>query len=137
MKIVQMTSLQKLKHKYFATRDEVGDVGIFSSNSEPDSVNLFENVDQGEDQSNMADTHRDTNAAEEAEPEQKEEEEGDGGEGEGEENEAAEDDVSEYTDGGTKIEKKKVVKEEPKRDFSNRISSKHDQMIELDPQNLA
>lgn len=87
----------------------------------------------------MADTHRDTNAPEEAEPEVQEEEKGDmEGEGEeGEAGEAEEDAVSEYTDGGTKIEKKAVIKEEPKRDFSNRISSSRDQMIELDPQNLA
>lgn len=98
-KIVQMTSLSKIQHKYFVTRCAVGDVGIFSSNSEANRFDLFENVDQGEDQSNLADTHRDTNA----EPVEEEKEEPAAPEDDEEEN--AEDAVSEYTDGGTKIEK--------------------------------
>jgi hypothetical protein len=138
--IVQMTSLQKLKHMYFATRCEVGDVGIFSSIvPQCDCVYLWENVDQDEnaaEQSMAAETARDAASPEMGEPEQMEGEEG--AEGDGMEGEEPEDDgaASEYTDGGTKIEKKKVVKEEPKRDFSGRISSKHDQMIELDPQTI-
>ena len=34
--IVQITSLARLKHKYFATRCADGDVGLYSSSNEPD-----------------------------------------------------------------------------------------------------
>ena len=61
---------------------------------------------------------------------------GDGGDGDGGDD-AGEDEKSEYDEDGNKIEKKVVKKEEPKRDFSNRISSEKDQMIELEPQKLA
>jgi hypothetical protein len=98
-----MTSLSKIQHKYFVTRCAVGDVGIFSSNSEANCFYLFENVDQGEDQSNLADTHRDTNAPDEAVEEEKDKDEPAASAKDDDEND--DEAVSEYTDGGTKIEK--------------------------------
>ena len=47
------------------------------------------------------------------------------------EEENAEDDVSEYTDGGSPVKKKKPEPIVIKKDKSNRISSDKDQMIEI------
>lgn len=119
---------------YFATRCSDGDVGIYSSSADPDIVYLFENVDQAEEQgTHMADTQRESTTIQNEEPKKDEEEdvpeedpEGDNEEGDGEEEELDED--------GNPINKKppKII-EPPKKDKSGRISSKHDQMIELEP----
>lgn len=123
--IVQICSVKKLNDKYFATRCSIGDVGLFSSDDEPDKVHMFENVDIGDNaQSTMWDTHRDSSVkpedAEKASNAELEEEK------EEEENEDDEEDED-----GEKKKKKKVVVEVVEEDFSNRISSKWDQMIEL------
>ena len=127
--IVQITSLAKLEHKYFATRCADGDVGLYSSNVEPDQVYMFENVDQGEDEiTKLTETHRESRADEEpAAPEQVEENEEEQNPEEGEEEEPELDE-----NGDPIVKKPKVVEPPKKKDKSGRISSKEDQMIEID-----
>ena len=59
--IVQICSIKKLDNRFFATRCSIGDVGLFSSEDEPDKVHMFTDVDKAENaQSTMWDTHRDS-----------------------------------------------------------------------------
>ena len=44
-KIVQILTLSKLKNKYFATRCQYGDFGIWGSNKHPDRVLKILNLD--------------------------------------------------------------------------------------------
>jgi hypothetical protein len=47
-KIVQIITLSKFKHKYFATRCQYGDFGIWGANKHPDRVIKILNLDDPE-----------------------------------------------------------------------------------------
>jgi hypothetical protein len=47
-KITQIITLEKFDNKYFATRCEYGDLGIWGANKHPDRVLRIDNMDDSE-----------------------------------------------------------------------------------------
>ena len=113
--IVQIITLSKFGHKYFATRCIYGDFGIWGANKHPDRVLKVLNMDDPEFPQVQE---------EPAKPEPKKKS---GDEDEDEENEEEE----ELDEDGNPIEKKEPEPVKIEKDFSNRIASAQDKMIEL------
>ena len=123
-KIVQIITLSKLQNKYFATRCEHGDLGIWGANKHPDRVLKIENMDDPDyAQGQEINTHRSDEAEKKAEDQP--------AEGEGEQEEDPVEEEEELDEDGNPIPKKEPEPVKVKKDFSNRISSDKDQMIEL------
>ena len=110
-KIVQIITLSKFDSKYFATRCQYGDFGIWGSNKHPDRVLRIQNMDdpdypQGQEEK----------VVEKVAPKKKDSDD--------------EEEEEELDDDGNPIKKAPEVVV-VKKDFSNRVSSVKDQMIEI------
>jgi len=114
-KIVQIISLEKLKDKYFATRCQYGDLGIWGSNKHPDRVIKIHNIDDP-DYIQIQD---------EPKPETKKKKSADDEEGEDGQDE------EEFDEDGNPIPKKAAEAVVVEKDFSDRTSSVRDKMIEI------
>lgn len=119
-KIVQIITLGKFQNKYFATRCQYGDLGIWGANKHPDRVLRIDNMDdaeypQGQDTARSID-----------EPKKKKE------------IDPNDSDLFEHDEDGARIQDddgNDVLKKEEvkvvKKDFSNRVASDKDRVIEM------
>jgi len=110
-KIIEIITLSKFQNKYFATRCEYGDFGIWGANKHPDRVLKILNMDDPEF---PQDEEKPESKAKKPKKDDDEEEE-----------------EEELDDEGNPISKQVEEVVEVKKDFSNRISSERDSMIEI------
>lgn len=119
-KIVQIITLGKFQNKYFATRCQYGDLGIWGANKHPDRVLRIDNMDdaeypQGQDTARSIDEPK---KKVELDPE------------DSELWEHGEDGARLQDENGNDVPKKEEVKV-VKKDFSNRVACEKDRVIEL------